>query len=284
MQLEHIAVVGAGTMGGGIAQVLLQNGLRVSLYDADAAALARGLENIRQRLRQQVEKGRLEAALCQRALDHLVGIEAMEQIGMADLVIEVVPERLDLKEQVFAQLDRHARDDAILASNTSGLDLAALAAATGRPERVVGMHFFNPPPLMPLIELVRHEGTAAETLAAVQALAKRLGKTPIPVVNSPGFVVNRILFPMINEAIYALAEGVAAAEDIDQAMQLGASHPIGPLALADFVGLDVTLDIIDSFAAAFGEAKYRACPLLREMVERGELGRKSGKGFFTYGD
>ena len=284
MQLEHIAVVGAGTMGGGIAQVLLQNGLRVLLYDADAAALAKGLENVRQRLQQQVEKGRLEAALCQQALDHLVGIEVMEQIGMADLVIEVVPERLDLKEKVFAQLDRHARDDAILASNTSGLDLAALAAATGRPERVVGMHFFNPPPLMPLIELVRHEGTAAETLAAVEALAKRLGKIPIPVVNSPGFVVNRILFPMINEAIYALAEGVAAAEDIDQAMQLGASHPIGPLALADFVGLDVTLDIIDSFAAAFGEAKYRACPLLREMVQRGELGRKSGKGFFTYGD
>jgi 3-hydroxybutyryl-CoA dehydrogenase len=283
VQLEQIAVVGAGTMGGGIAQVFVQHGLRVALYDADATALARGIANIGQRLEQQVEKGRLEASRCEQVLDGLSGIERLEQIGAADMVIEVVPERLDLKKEIFAQLDQYARADAILASNTSGLDLAQLAAVTGRPERVVGMHFFNPPPVMPLIEVVRHDTTAVEVLEAVQALAQRLGKTPIAVANSPGFVVNRILFPMINEAIYALAEGVATAADIDQAMQLGASHPIGPLALADFVGLDVTLDIIDSFEAAFGTAKYRACPLLREMVSRGELGRKSGKGFFSYG-
>lgn len=283
MQLEQIAVVGAGTMGGGIAQVFVQHGLSVALYDADATALARGIANIGQRLEQQVEKGRLEAFRCEQVLDGLSGIERLEQIGAADMVIEVVPERLDLKKEIFAQLDQYARADAILASNTSGLDLAQLAAVTGRPERVVGMHFFNPPPVMPLIEVVRHDTTAVEVVEAVQALAQRLGKTAIAVANSPGFVVNRILFPMINEAVYALAEGVATAADIDQAMQLGASHPIGPLALADFVGLDVTLDIIDSFEAAFGTAKYRACPLLREMVSRGELGRKSGKGFFSYG-
>ena len=283
MQLEQIAVVGAGTMGGGIAQVFVQHGLSVALYDADATALARGIANIGQRLEQQVEKGRLEASRCEQVLDGLSGIERLEQIGAADMVIEVVPERLDLKKEIFAQLDQYARADAILASNTSGLDLAQLAAVTGRPERVVGMHFFNPPPVMPLIEVVRHDTTAVEVIEAVQALAQRLGKTAIAVANSPGFVVNRILFPMINEAIYALAEGVATAADIDQAMQLGASHPIGPLALADFVGLDVTLDIIDSFETAFGTAKYRACPLLREMVSRGELGRKSGKGFFSYG-
>lgn len=283
MQLEQIAVVGAGTMGGGIAQVFVQHGLRVALYDADATALARGIANIGQRLEQQVEKGRLEASRCEQVLDGLSGIERLEQIGAADMVIEVVPERLDLKKEIFAQLDQHARVDAILASNTSGLDLAQLAAVTGRPERVVGMHFFNPPPVMPLIEVVRHDTTAVEVIEAVQALVQRLGKTAIAVANSPGFVVNRILFPMINEAIYTLAEGVATAADIDEAMQLGASHPIGPLALADFVGLDVTLDIIDSFEAAFGTAKYRACPLLREMVSRGELGRKSGKGFFSYG-
>lgn len=283
MQLEQIAVVGAGTMGGGIAQVFVQHGLSVALYDADATALARGIANIGQRLEQQVEKGRLEAFRCEQVLDGLSGIERLEQIGAADMVIEVVPERLDLKKEIFAQLDQYARADAILASNTSGLDLAQLAAVTGRPERVVGMHFFNPPPVMPLIEVVRHDTTAVEVVEAVQALAQRLGKTAIAVANSPGFVVNRILFPMINEAMYALAEGVATAADIDQAMQLGASHPIGPLALADFVGLDVTLDIIDSFETAFGTAKYRACPLLREMVSRGELGRKSGKGFFSYG-
>ena len=283
MQLEQIAVVGAGTMGGGIAQVFVQHGLSVALYDADATALARGIANIGQRLEQQVEKGRLEAFRCEQVLDGLSGIERLEQIGAADMVIEVVPERLDLKKEIFAQLDQYARADAILASNTSGLDLAQLAAVTGRPERVVGMHFFNPPPVMPLIEVVRHDTTAVEVVEAVQALAQRLGKTAIAVANSPGFVVNRILFPMINEAVYALAEGVATAADIDQAMQLGASHPIGPLALADFVGLDVTLDIIDSFETAFGTAKYRACPLLREMVSRGELGRKSGKGFFSYG-
>ena len=198
------------------------------------------------------------------------------------MVVEAVPERLDLKLAVFAQLGQCAKPEAILASNTSGLDINALAAASGRPDKVIGLHFFNPPPIMPLVEVVRTTATSDATFAAVMALAQDLGKTPLAVANSPGFAVNRILFPMINEAIYALAEGVASAEDIDRAMVLGASHPLGPLALADYVGLDVTLDILESFAQRLDSSKYRPCPLLREMVAQGALGRKTGRGFFAY--
>ena len=198
------------------------------------------------------------------------------------MIVEVVPERLDLKLAIFAQLGQIAKPEAILASNTSGLDIDALATASARPAKVIGMHFFNPPPAMPLVEIVRATATSDETFAAVMALAQDLGKTPVAVANSPGFAVNRILFPMINEAIYALAEGVASAADIDRVMVLGASHPIGPLALADYVGLDVTLDILESFAQRLDSAKYRPCPLLREMVAQGALGRKTGRGFFSY--
>jgi 3-hydroxybutyryl-CoA dehydrogenase len=229
-----------------------------------------------------VEKGECQAADCDAALSRLKGIADLEAVRDADLVIEAVPERLDLKKQVFAALDQYARPGAVLASNTSGLDIAELAASTSRPENVIGMHFFNPPPLMPLVEVVRAEKTSEKTFQTVCALAQRLGKTAIPVANRPGFAVNRILFPMINEAIYALSEGVASARDIDRAMQLGASHPLGPLALADFVGLDVTLDILESFEKRFGDPKYRPCPLLRQKVARGELGRKTGRGFFAY--
>jgi 3-hydroxybutyryl-CoA dehydrogenase len=193
-----------------------------------------------------------------------------------------VPEQLELKKRVFSLLDQHAHATALLASNTSGLDIDQLAAMTQRATQVIGLHFFNPPPLMPLIEIARGKKTSDATFKTIEALAIALGKTPISVANSPGFAVNRILFPMINEAIFALAEGVASAEDLDRAITLGANHPLGPLALADFVGLDVTLDIRDSFARDFDSRKYKACPLLREKVERGELGRKTGKGFFTY--
>ena len=274
MNLKRIAVIGAGTMGRGIAQVLAQANREVLLYDADPCAREQGLASIAARLRQQ--------AASEAAVAALRGIDQLADIGTADMVIEAVPERLDLKLAVFAQLGRGSKPEAILASNTSGLDINALAAAADRPDKAIGMHFFNPPPIMPLIEVVRATETSDGTFAAIMALAQDLGKTPLAVANSPGFAVNRILFPMINEAIYALAEGVASAEDIDRAMVLGASHPLGPLALADYVGLDVTLDILESFAQRLGTSKYRPCPLLREMVAQGALGRKTGRGFFSY--
>lgn len=282
MNFETIAVIGAGAMGSGIAQLLVQNGYHTLLYDADADALQRGANGIGKRLQEQERKGRLNNAQYLAALDALNTAADLAALTTANLLIEAVPERLDLKKQVFAQLDGIAAAGAILASNTSGLDIDQLAAATRRPSQVIGMHFFNPPPRMPLVEIARAAATSDSTFAAVHALALKLGKTPIAVANSPGFAVNRILFPMINEAIYALEEGVAKAEDIDRAMQLGASHPLGPLALADFVGLDVTLDILNALERDLSDPKYRACPLLGEKVERGELGRKTGRGFFTY--
>jgi 3-hydroxybutyryl-CoA dehydrogenase len=282
MNLKRIAVIGAGTMGSGIAQVLVQARREVLLYDADPGTREQGLTSIAARLRQQAAKGRLEPTASEAAITALQGIDQLADIGTADMVVEAVPERLDLKLAVFAQLGQCSKPEAILASNTSGLDIDALATASGRPDKVIGMHFFNPPPTMPLVEIVRTTATSAETFAAVMALAQDLGKTPVAIANSPGFAVNRILFPMINEAIYALAEGVASAEDIDRVMVLGASHPIGPLALADYVGLDVTLDILESFAQRLDSSKYRPCPLLREMVAQGALGRKTGRGFFSY--
>ena len=282
MHINRIAVIGSGTMGSGIAQVLARAGLKVLLHDANPHVLEQSLTTIAARLRQQSAKGQLGPAACETAIAALRGSDRLAALADAEMVIEVVPERLDLKVDVFTRLGQLAAPETILASNTSGLDIDALAKAAGRPDKVIGMHFFNPPPVMPLIEIVRAAETSRATFSTVMALAERLGKTPIPVANSPGFAANRILFPMINEAIYALAEGVASAADIDRVLVLGASHPLGPLALADFVGLDVTLDILASFEQRFQNPKYRPCPLLREMVERGELGRKTGRGFFSY--
>lgn len=282
MHINRIAVIGSGTMGSGIAQVLASAGLEVLLHDANPRVLKQSLTTIAARLRQQTAKGQLESTACETAIAALRGSDQLAALADAEMIIEGVPERLDLKVDVFTRLGQLAAPETILASNTSGLDIDALAKAAGRPDKVIGMHFFNPPPVMPLIEIVRAAETSQATFSTVMALAERLGKTPIPVANSPGFAANRILFPMINEAIYALAEGVASAADIDRVLVLGASHPLGPLALADFVGLDVTLDILASFEQRFQNPKYRPCPLLREMVERGELGRKTGRGFFSY--
>ncbi len=282
MHINRIAVIGSGTMGSGIAQVLASAGLEVLLHDANPLVLKQSLTTIAARLRQQTATGQLESTACETAIAALRGSDQLAALADAEMIIEVVPERLDLKVDVFTRLSQLAAPETILASNTSGLDIDALAKAAGRPDKVIGMHFFNPPPVMPLIEIVRAAETSRATFSTVMALAERLGKTPIPVANSPGFAANRILFPMINEAIYALAEGVASAADIDRVLVLGASHPLGPLALADFVGLDVTLDILASFEQRFQNLKYRPCPLLREMVERGELGRKTGRGFFSY--
>jgi 3-hydroxybutyryl-CoA dehydrogenase len=280
--LKRIAVIGAGTMGSGIAQVCAVAGYEVVLSDADGGALQRAGETIASRLHRLVERGELAAAERSSVLTRLCLLPPPLTGQKVDLAIESVPERMDLKQEVLSGLDRDLHAEAILVSNTSGLDIGQLAAASRRPERVMGMHFFNPPPAMPLIELVRTPQTSEEVFRTVWRFAESLGKTPIAVANRPGFAVNRILIPMINEAIFALEEGIASPEDIDRAMNLGARHPIGPLALADFIGLDVVLDILESFQARLDHTRYRPCALLRDLVSRGDLGRKSGQGFFTH--
>ena len=269
-------------MGSGIAQLLAQYGFTVNLCDKNPQILRESAANIRQRLDSQAQRGHLTEDQLNSARSALQTVQSLSEACTADLIIEAVPEQIELKKNLFAEIDRAAPANAFLASNTSGLDIDQLAAATERAERVIGMHFFNPPPRMPLVEIARGKATSDATFDAVHTLARQLGKTPISVSNSPGFAVNRILFPMINEAIYALAEGVASAKDIDRAMCLGADHPLGPLALADFVGLDITLDILDALERDLKSDKYRACPLLRVKVARGELGRKTGRGFFSY--
>ncbi len=269
-------------MGSGIAQVCAAAGYEVVLSDADGTVLHNAGETIAARLHRLVERGELEASQSSSTLSRLCLREDPTSVE-ADLAIESVPERMELKKEVLSRLDRNLPPEAILVSNTSGLDIGQLATATRRPDRVVGMHFFNPPPLMPLIELVRTPQTSEQVFQAVWEFAESLGKTPISVADRPGFAVNRILIPMINEAIFALEEGVASAEDIDRAMNLGARHPIGPLALADFIGLDVVLHILESFQERLDTARYQPCALLRDLVSRGDLGRKSGQGFFTHG-
>ena len=276
MTFEHVLVVGAGQMGGGIAQVVAGSGRRVSLYDAAPGAVERGLGAMRKSLTRLTEKGGADP-------DEVLGrVAPADELVAADLMIEAVVEHPVVKEDVFRRADVLLPAEAVLASNTSSIPISSLAAATGRPDRVIGMHFFNPVPLMGLVEVVRGLDTSDETAAAIVALAQELGKTAAEARDLPGFVSNRILMPFINEAAYALLEGVADAESIDTIARVGFNHPIGPLALADLIGLDTCVAIMEVLHAGLGNPKYAPCPLLRQYVQAGRLGRKSGRGFYEY--
>ena len=276
MGFEHVLVVGAGQMGGGIAQVVAGSGRRVSLLDAQPGAVERGVEAMRKSLGKLAEKGGPDP-------DEVLGrVEPVEELLPADLMIEAVVEDAEVKEDVFRQADATLPENAVLASNTSSIPIASLAAATGRPDRVIGMHFFNPVPVMSLVEVVRGRDTSDETAEAVTELARELGKTPAVANDFPGFVSNRILMPFINEAVWALHDGVAEPEAIDTIAKLGFNHPLGPLALADLIGLDTCVAIMEVLQEGLGDDRYAPCPLLREHVEAGRLGRKSGEGFFRY--
>ena len=284
MDVKRIGVIGAGTMGRGIAQVCAASGFDVVMSDISADAVAAGLAAIEKQLARAVEKERMSAAEKDAVLSRIETVTGIEAMAGADVCIEAATENPEVKLELFRSLEAVCREDTILASNTSSISLTKIAGACARPERVIGMHFFNPVPLMKLVELIRALQTSDATFEAAQSLAAHLGKTAVAVADSPGFVVNRMLVPMINEAVYALAEGLASAEEIDLAMKLGLSHPIGPLALADLIGIDVCLDVMDVMYREFSDSKYRPCPLLRKMVDAGRLGRKSGRGFFDYGD
>ena len=282
MELKKIGVVGAGTMGNGISQALAIAGFEVVMTDVSAAQLERGVKTISGGLDRLVKKEKMAAAEKSAALGRIHTAAELGAIKDCDLVIEAATENLELKTKIFRQMDEISRKEAVIASNTSSISITRLAALTRRPDQVIGMHFFNPVAVMALVELIRGLQTSDATYAAVEVLAKKLGKTPVQVRNSPGFVVNRLLCPMINEAIFALAEGLASAAQIDEAMKLGANHPIGPLALCDLIGLDVELAVLQVLYEGFKDPKYRPAPLLVDMVEAGYLGRKTKRGFFTY--
>lgn len=281
MTQQATGVVGAGTMGQGIAQVLVASGFATRLYDVADEQLGRAQAVIDKGLGKLVAKEKLSEADKAEAMARLETTTSLEALRGCEVIIEAAPEQPALKEKLFRDLSRLSHD-AILASNTSSLSLTRLAAVCERPERVVGMHFFNPVPVLKLVEVIRAEQTSDATAARIEELTRQLGKTPVAIADSPGFAVNRLLIPMINEAAFLLQEGAASAEDIDQSMQLGAAHPMGPLALADLIGLDVCLAIMEVLQEGFGDPKYRPCPLLRRMVAAGYLGRKSGRGFHIY--
>jgi 3-hydroxybutyryl-CoA dehydrogenase len=277
MRFERVLVVGAGQMGGGIAQVMAASGRDVLLHDAAPGAIEKGLATMRKSLERLAEKGAPHDPG-----EVVARVEPVDDLTPADLLVEAVVEDADVKQEIFRRADTVLPPEAVLASNTSSIPIASLAEVTGRPDRVIGMHFFNPVPVMALVEVVRAPATSDETVAAVVELARELGKTPAEANDFPGFVSNRILMPLVNEAAYALADGVAEAEAIDTIAKLGFNHPMGPLALADLIGLDTCVSIMEVLRDGLGDAKYEPCPLLREHVAAGRLGRKSGRGFYDY--
>ena len=282
MKIETVGVIGAGLMGSGIAQMCAAAGLKVVLRDIDEARVQRGVDAIASSLGRMVEKGKMSAADKNRVLAAIEPVTSVGALAKADIIIEAATENVDIKIAILKELDAISRPEAIIASNTSSVSITKLAAALARPERFIGMHFFNPVPMMSLVELIRGIQTGDATFEAAHAMVKQIGKTPISVKNAPGFVVNRILVPMMNEAIFVLQEGLATAEEIDQGMKLGCGHPMGPLALCDLVGLDTLLSVLNVFYNDFKDPKYRPAPLLQEMVDAGYLGRKSGRGFYQY--
>lgn len=281
--MNRVTVIGGGTMGNGIAHVCAQGGLHATLVDVDPAALERARATIRKNLERQARKGLIDEGEVETTLGRVAGATSVaEAVADADLVVEAVPEKAELKYDLFRTLDEAAPAGAILASNTSSISITEIAARTGRPERVIGMHFMNPVPVMKLVEVIRGLATSDATTRAVMTLARELGKTPVEVNDFPGFVSNRVLMPMINEAVFCLMEGVAEVEAIDTVMKLGMNHPMGPLALADLIGLDTCLNILEVLHRELGDDRYRPCPLLRKYVAAGWLGRKTGRGFHTY--
>jgi 3-hydroxybutyryl-CoA dehydrogenase len=282
MEIKRVGVIGAGTMGNGIAHVFASSGYSVVLCDVEQRLLERGIATITKNLDREVAKGKISAEDKASSLRRIDAVKDRARLADCDFIVEAATEKFEIKTEIFRDLDRITRPEVILASNTSSISITKLAALTQRPDKVIGMHFFNPVPVMKLVEVIRGLATSAETFAAVRELAVKLDKSPVEVNDAPGFVSNRVLMPLLNEAMYAVMEGVATAEAVDEVFKLGMAHPMGPLTLADFIGLDVCLDIMRVLQDGLGDPKYRPCPLLIRMVDAGWLGRKSGRGFYLY--